>query len=281
MISPLMLLLTAGFLSGVQQLINKHISKSNQRSDSYTTAALLFSTCLSIPFLFVHQEWAHYTTTWIIIAVSVVCYAFSTAFSFAAYKKLDVSAVSLLQRLSVVFIYILGVVFLKENISAKNLIGIALITFGSLTIIYKKSSAHAHLTGVVLAILMALTGAFAAILDKLVLRDFSPYTYLFINNFLVGLVFIPKKGNFTGAIKIIKSQPNSLLVRSLLANMSTALVWVALQAGLVSNVMPVYKTVSLIVPVILGIVLFKERSSLKQKIVGLVLSSVGIYLMYL
>lgn len=278
--SSLLLLLLASICGGTAALMSKHLTNSKQKSLSYSTATLLGSTLVSLPFLFFDFRFPSYATTWLFIAISVASYAVSNAFTFASYKHADISSVSIVQRLSVVFIFIFGAVFLAEPITPKNLSGIVLITLGGLTIVYQKSHQRSQIKGTIYALLMALFGSFAAVSDKRVLTDFSPMTYVFINNALVSLFFMPIKGNLKESLHIIRSRPGFILTRSIIATTGFALILTALSQGSVSTIMPVYKSLSLAVPVIFGILIFHETSSLAQKIAGLTLSTLGIFLMY-
>lgn len=280
MTNSLLLLLLASICGGTAALMSKHLTNSKQKSLSYSTATLLGATLVSIPFLFFEFRLPTHPTTWLLIAVSVASYAISNAFMFASYKHADISSVSIIQRLSVVFIFIFGALSLAEPITPKNLSGIILITLGGLTIVYQKSQQKSHLKGTVYAILMALFGSVAAVSDKVVLTDFSPMTYVFVNNALVSLFFMPIKGNLKESLQIIRTRPGFIFTRSIIATAGFTLILKALSQGNVSTIMPVYKSLSLAVPVILGIILFKETTSLPQKITGLILSTIGIFLMY-
>lgn len=276
----LILLLLASVCGGTAALMSKHLTNSKQKSLSYSTATLIGATIVSIPFLFFEFRLPTQATTWLLVSLSVASYAISNAFMFASYKHADISSVSIIQRLSVVFIFIFGAISLAEPITPKNLSGIILITLGGLTIVYQKSQQKSQLKGTIYAILMALFGSVAAVSDKIVLTDFSPMTYVFFNNALVCLFFMPIKGNLRESLHIIRSKPGFIFIRSVIATAGFALILTALSQGSVSTTMPVYKSLSLAVPVIAGIILFKETASLPQKITGLLLSTIGIFLMY-
>jgi len=61
--------------------------------------------------------------------------------------------------------------------------------------------------------------------------------------------------------------------------LSFALILLALKSGSVSIVMPMYKSLSFITPVFLGILLLKERHHLSQKLLGAGLGLAGILLL--
>jgi uncharacterized membrane protein len=71
----------------------------------------------------------------------------------------------------------------------------------------------------------------------------------------------------------------------LIMSITTVGAWVissyVLQNMDVSTFVPVQKTITLIIPVIFGIIIFSERKNLSRKIFGLVLAIIGIGLMYL
>lgn len=280
MTSSLLLLLLASICGGIAALMSKALTGSKQSSLAYSTATLIGATAVSFPFLFFEFRLPSNPSTWIFIALSVASYATSNAFMFASYKHADISSVSIIQRLSVVFIFIFGIISLGEPITAKNLTGIILITLGGLTIVYKKSKHSSQTKGVIYALLTALFGSIAAVSDKVVLTDFSPMTYVFINNALVSLFFMPIKGNIRASLELIRSRPGFIFVRSIIATLGFALILKALSQGSVSTIMPVYKSLSLAIPVIFGILIFHESSSLTKKLTGLILSTLGIFLMY-
>ncbi len=74
---------------------------------------------------------------WILIALSAIAGAMSWLFYFVALKDGPASAVGAIDRLSIVFIVVLAVVFLGESFGFKTAIGAALISIGAILITLK------------------------------------------------------------------------------------------------------------------------------------------------
>lgn len=70
--------------------------------------------------------------TLLFIVLSGIAGAMSWLFYFFALKKGPVSGVAALDRLSVVFVLVLAILFLGENFTWKSAIGAALITIGAI-----------------------------------------------------------------------------------------------------------------------------------------------------
>ena len=278
MLSTFLILSAAGLSKGFSVIINKTLSAKGFRATTYTAAIQLLSAIVATPLLFIDF---HITTNpiyWLLIAISVVAYAFTVYFTFKAYKLEDASTVVIIQRLTVVLASLGAIVVLHEPYSTKSLLGLLLVFLGSLVVSVRKMKLTLSL-GLIFALLSTVMGAPTMILDKIILQDFSPFTYVFINNLLVGLVFALRKGLPTETKLLMKKHPKELWLTSILSTLSFALILLALKSGSVSIVMPMYKSLSFITPVFLGILLLKERHHLSQKLLGAGLGLAGILLL--
>ena len=135
-------------------------------------------------------------------------------------------------------------------------------------------------SGVKYAILMAFTGAAASILDKIILNDFSPYSYAFFNNLLIGLVFAFNTKAIKDSKKILLKGKQLVFLTAFFNIIAFVIVLVVLERTDVSKTLPVHKAFSLIAPVLLGILILGERKKITQKFIGVLLGLVGIFLLY-
>jgi uncharacterized membrane protein len=190
----------------------------------------------------------------------------------------DLSLVSILQRLHIIFTSLIGVVALKEFLSFGDAIGVLFLFFAGVSALYGKN--RLTLTnGVIYSVIAALLGAIATVLDKIILSGFSPYTYVFVNNLLVGSMFLFRKKTFSDAVILLKSHTKQIVTSSCLGVFSFVIVLIVLAGDQVSIVMPVYKTISFFIPVILGVVILNEKENLPGKIFGSILAIIGIILL--
>jgi len=209
MLSTFLILSAAGLSKGFSVIINKTLSAKGFRATTYTAAIQLLSAIVATPLLFIDF---HITTNpiyWLLIAISVVAYAFTVYFTFKAYKLEDASTVVIIQRLTVVLASLGAIVVLHEPYSTKSLLGLLLVFLGSLVVSVRKMKLTLSL-GLIFALLSTVMGAPTMILDKIILQDFSPFTYVFINNLLVGLVFALRKGLPTETKLLMKKHPKEL-----------------------------------------------------------------------
>lgn len=130
------------------------------------------------------------------------------------------------------------------------------------------------------SLISAVLGAIAAVLDKQVLNDFSPYTYVFVNNMLVGCMFLWRKDTLPESVRFLRRYPKQILTSSFFGISGFTILVVILSTTQVSQTMAVYKTISFFISVMLGIVLYKETNKLPQKIIGLLLAILGMILLY-
>ena len=135
-------------------------------------------------------------------------------------------------------------------------------------------------TGMWFALLMAATSGIAGYLDKIILNDFSPYTYAFINPFLIFLLFSRKRSTFGEIKSIFYKHPVQIVLTSIFAVSSWLIFLIVLQQTNVSQTLPMYKSLSYVTPVIFGILLLGERSQLLQKILGVIIGIAGIFFLY-
>lgn len=75
--------------------------------------------------------------TWIVLILSGLFTGLSWLFYFKAIQLGDVSRVAPIDKLSVVFVVILGVIFLRETVTLKEIIGVLLIAAGGILMIWK------------------------------------------------------------------------------------------------------------------------------------------------
>lgn len=276
---PIILITLGGIAQGVASVIRKHSSTTEHRATTIATTTMLVNAVLGIPLLFYQFRLPAEPATWLLVLLSAGTFALAAAFFFKAYQHADLSLVSILHRTSIIYIAIFGIVFLREEISGVGVIGLFLLFFGSASVLYEEKRIK-FTKGAWFSLISALLGAASAVMDKQVLRDFSPYTYVFVNNMLVGCMFLWRRDTLPESLRFLRRYPRQILSSSVLGLTGFAILMVLLSTTQVSQTMAVYKTISFFVSVILGIVLYKETNKLPQKIMGLLLVIVGMILLY-
>lgn len=277
--NPTILITLAGIAQGIASVIRKHSSTTEHRATTIATTTMLINAALSIPLLFYQFRLPTDPTTWVLVIFSIGIFALSSAFFFKSYQHADLSVVTILHRSSIIYIAAIGIIFLHERLSLIGLFGLFLLFVGSASVLYEGKKI-VFTKGAWFALISAFLSAVSAVIDKHVLTDFSPYTYVFINNLLVGCMFLWRKGTLPESVKFLKKYPKQILSSSILGLSGFTVLLVLLTTSQVSQTMAVYKTISFFIPVILGITLYKETGKLTNKLLGMALAILGMVLLY-
>jgi len=273
------LLILASIAIGFTYLLNKKITDMKYSASSYTALRSLTNSIFALPLLFIHPHISMSPFYWFIVVISVSVYGLSVYCSFKAYQNTDASVVSIIHKINVVISVILGIFLLHESYSLARYFGLFL-TLGSGVILAYDKKRFSVTTGMWFALLMATTSGIAGYLDKIILNDFSPYTYAFINPFLVFLLFAIKQSTFDEMKFILYKHPVNIVLNSLLAVCSWLIFLIVLQKTNISQTVPIYKSLSYVTPVVFGILLLHEWSQLLQKVLGVIMGIAGIIFLY-
>ena len=73
-----------------------------------------------------------------LLGIACIFYAIADRINTTARRGLEVSIYSILGQLSTVFLILWGIIFFKETIVLKKIIGALLILMGNILVIYKK-----------------------------------------------------------------------------------------------------------------------------------------------
>ena len=73
---------------------------------------------------------------WLYIVLSSIATCATWVFYFLALRKTDVSKVIAVDRLSIVFTILLSVLFLKEKLTVMTIIGVIVLTFGTILVVF-------------------------------------------------------------------------------------------------------------------------------------------------
>lgn len=272
------ILILASIAIGLTYIVNKKLSHGKFNASTFTFLISCVNALISIPLLYSNFYITKNPSLWILILISALTFGLSSYFSFRAYKLADASTVSLVHKLNVALAAVIGILFLNEKYSYLSYIGLSFIVVSNLFIVYDGKKITIN-RGIFFAFLMAITSALAAVFDKIILNDFSPFTYVFVNSILTGVLFSFRKGIISEGIQLFRQNAKLVLTTSVLNVGSWAAFLFVLQNTSVSKTFPIYKSLSLIVPVLLGILILKETNKLWQKIAGTIIGVAGIILL--
>ena len=105
----------------------------------FFTSFAVFCPEFSIVFIpFFKFQFPDNLRTYILLGISCIFYAIADRVNTTARRGLEVSVYSILGQLSTVFVIAWGIIFFKEAIVIKKIIGALLIIFGNIAVLYKK-----------------------------------------------------------------------------------------------------------------------------------------------
>jgi uncharacterized membrane protein len=272
----LFLLVFAGIFLGFVYLIEKKLSLDKFHPATILITLSILNAVIAIPLLFYHPKIPSDLSYWLTTILSILVYGIATIFSYKAFQKIDVSTVGLIGKLSIVITTICGIVFLKEIYTLQAYFGLILILIGAFVVMYEHQKLKLS-PEIWFALIMAFGYGITAVLDKIVLQEFSPYTYVFVNNLGISVLFyglFPKARN--EIIPLFKSKLILLITAAIVCVISFIIFLFVLQRNQVSIASPIYEGVGLCTIVIFGIIFFQEKDNLLEKFIGLVAIVTGI-----
>ena len=128
--------ITAVFAKQGMENVNSHLATAIR-----TTVVLLFTWCIALAVVPVQGIAELSRTNWTFLALSGVATGLSWLCYFRALQLGEVSCVAPVDKLSVVFAIVLGMVFLKERFTVIQWLGAMLIVAGVILVAWKRGPA--------------------------------------------------------------------------------------------------------------------------------------------
>lgn len=263
----------AMFGTALERCLNRFLLRDNpgywEYLIGYNIGALLFI----IPFNASHASFTSNKSVLAILLLSGICWFLCCLFGFIADTTTAASISGILAQLQLVFIFFGGVVFLGENITLMRVLGIALIIAG-LTVLAPKVRLSMN-SGVAFKIAGTLFGALALLLDKYLINYFDA-SIISITGYsiplLIAIVWRPKS-----VVTAFKESQKIRFFNVWMGVLGCATYNMLLQSfksAPISVVFPIYQ-LNLILTLIAGYVLLKERDHVWQKVVCTLLVILG------
>lgn len=269
------LLILAGIFIAIPSVINKQIARSRLHGATYTFGYSAFQALLCLPLLVIEPRLPTDIVYWLLFVFSAVVFGVSMLLIFESYKSLDVSVVSVVQRFNIVIIAIIAILFLDEQPSLLRLGGLGLILLSSVLLTIKRGKINLS-GGVWLVFGSTFFSALAAILDKKLLGEMSAFSYAPLNALTIALLFLTSRRVRSEIPLLFKINIRGLFVSALFGSLSWIMYLFVLKNTDISATYPIYKSLSLITPVILGIIFLRETKDLRKKIAATLLGVMGV-----
>lgn len=220
-----------------------------------------------------------FSPIWKNLVLSVIFYATSAACIAKSLKQTEASKFTIIFSTKALFTIVAAAIFMQESLNAKQILGTGLV-MGAIILVNLKQNKLSFNRGDFLALIAA--GCFGLVnaSDRYLLKFFNVYPYLvfaFVVPSLFMLSFFPKEVPFT-KMYLNKKLGLKILFLSTIYALSSATFLQALKIGTNVSQIAVVNLTSVIITVILALIFLKETDNWIKKLVGAVLSFVGLIL---
>ena len=256
------------------------LATKSSKNDGALTVLLQFLSGL-IVLLFIPLFKFQFPTsyqTYLFLGIACIFYAIADRVNTTARRGLEVSTYSILSQLSTVFLIIWGILFFKEAIVLKKIIGALLILTGNILVIYKKGKFEFN-KYVIFSILGNLALSIGISVDVGISDKFSMPIYVAATLMIPSLmIFLVNRLKLSDVINEYKNgnKKSILLVGSSWGIMIVTYLK-AFQYGSVTTIAPI-ASITTILNVFVAYFLLNEKNSLMKKILAALIVILGIVL---
>jgi len=213
------------------------------------------------------------------LIIMTLLYGFANVFIFKSLKETEASKFTIVFATRALFTILASSIILQEILSVKQLFG-ALFIFLGVILVSLKSTKFSFGKGEWFALIGAVCFGLANTNDRFLLKSFDVYPYMTISfiapALLIGLIYSKEIKYIPGFLK--KSILPKIIILCTIYAFSAISFFAALKIGKTSSQVASVNLTSVIITVLLSIIFLKEREAIPKKILGAILSFVGLLL---
>lgn len=209
---------------------------------------------------------------------SGVLYAVGTVCFFKAIKIIEASEMTILGGSGVIVTILASMIFLGDKLSSMQLFGTGIILCAVVLISWEKKSLKVN-SGTWLALAGTSSYGLAVVFDTFIIRSYSAVWFLPLASFgpgiLMTLWYFRRIKSIVGYVRKINK---NLIIYSVLYAVQAVAFYVALENGALVGQISSISRASIVLTVILAAVVLRETKHVGKKIVGAVLTTIGVLL---
>ncbi len=215
---------------------------------------------------------------WLHLLVIGILYGYGSVFFFKSIKTIEASEMSILSSAGTLVTVVLSYFFLNERLNLTQVVGMFLILI-SVAIINHNKHAFKLSVGAWNALIGAACFGSAVIVDTFILKSYPAISYLPVGSFFIGVILLVSfPRSFRKVIHDVRRIDGNLVLYSALYTFGALMFYIPLQSGTYVSQLSAIGRVSIIFTVILSAIFLKERSHIGKKILGAILTTIGIFL---
>lgn len=200
---------------------------------------------------------------------------------FNALKRIGISEYKIIYSLRPVVTVLASIIFLGEIITPHQIIGAILILIGVVIVSWQSKKLKIFNQGAIFTLIAAIAYGLALTGDTFVVRDIDVASYqtfaFIIPSFTMFLIFPSSKTHLKKMFNF--SVFSKLFILCIFQALATITVFTAYKIGRNNVQIAPLTQLSTIVIVLAGIIILKERKNIFQKIIGAILSFLGVILL--
>lgn len=216
------------------------------------------------------------------LVLLAIFYGVGNVFIFKSIQLLEASTYTIIFSTRVLFTMLASFLFLSERLTIYHIIGTTFILLGVLLVTLKSLTSFDFSSpkGELFALLAAIFFGFELTNDRILLNSLHLYPYMFLSfilpSLLIALLYHQKIKN----IKVFadKNIISKILLLSFIYGLASIAFFSALQKAPSSSQVAAVNVSQVVITVLLSIIFLKERDSFIKKIIGAVLSFIGLLL---
>ncbi|HEX8964950.1 MAG TPA: EamA family transporter [Patescibacteria group bacterium] len=214
------------------------------------------------------------------LIIGIFLYAFGNLYIFKALKETEASKFTVIYSTRVLFTVLVAVLFLSESFVLKEIIGTIFIFSGIVIVSLKSNKIHLQ-KGDFYALIAAVFFGLANANAKFLLHSLAVYPYMayvfFAPPILLGIIY-PKELQYISHFLEKKNFIKMFWV-SLFWALANICFFEAVKRTPSISILSAIQLTSVVVTVILSIIFLKERKNIGKKLLGTVISFIGLLLL--
>lgn len=266
--------LLAGLLFTLQGLLARFVLKGDRDAWAFSFYFSLVGAVVSLPFMVINPKFSSQPVLWVVLIVVGALIVLQNYLSFKSTSYLEASVQGALSKLKLLWVLLMGVIFLGESLTVLKVLGTGL-TVAAGIIVYSKTEKIESKLGVILTLVATLVYTLVIGLYKLLFAEFNSSSLTFL------IFAIPTAINFIcmpQALQRIKNmaftQGREVLLATFLGGLANLAMNQALSLGEASRVLVIIE--SFLIIVLLGEhIVLKEQTNLTKKAIAVVMATVG------
>lgn len=268
-----------GFTSG--SLLSRHLLRSQKDPWAYSFWFSFGGAIVCFPFMLLSPSIPMNWLPWALALLLGMVIVAHNLLLFTALRHIEASVSGSIAKLRLVWLFILGALFLREATTVGKLVGITL-TIGAAFLIFHKFKQQKNAKGIILTLCASICNAIIVILIKYLLNFFNPESLTFFGGFLASAVFnaLFMPHFLKRTTKVINEKGIIILISAGLGGITNLIMYKALEFGETTRVVVIIEAF-LITTLAVESFFLKEKEQAWIKAVAVLLAVSGAVLITL